>query len=354
MSAELRQRLEDGTLHLQIAGRWQLGHSPDSDRLQATLRQASALHVEVAERTQWDSALPAFLTALLQSADQRALQVDLHLPARLEALLTLARKDASLPESRALAPFRLPDLRPPLRFVGALLLALRPGAHTLPQGRELLRIMRQTSVQSVPIILLVNFLVGAILAFIGVVQLRTFGAEIYVADLVGIATAREMAALITAVVLSGRIAASFAAEIATMQANEEIDALRTAGVDPIRYLAVPRVLALVLAMPVLFFAACIAALLGGLVVATLMIQLPASGYLVQTREMVSLTQVMIGFGKSLAFAAYLSATGCYYGLCAPRTAAGVGDATTRAVVGSIIGIICIDAAVAMLCNALGI
>lgn len=354
MSAELRQRLEDGTLHLQIAGQWSLGGSPDTHRLQDALRQAEALRIEVAERTHWDSALPAFLTALLHSADQRAMKVELQLPARLDALLRLARKDAAPPEVRASSPFRLPDLRPPLRFLGALLLALRPGAHTLPQGRELLRIMRQTSVQSVPIIVLVNFLVGAILAFIGVVQLRTFGAEIYVADLVGIATAREMAALITAVVLSGRIAASFAAEIATMQANEEIDALRTAGVDPIRYLAVPRVLALVLAMPVLFFVACTAALLGGLVVATLMIQLPASGYLVQTQEMVTLTQVMIGFGKSLAFAAYLSATGCYYGLCAPRTAAGVGDATTRAVVGSIIGIICIDAAVAMLCNALGI
>ncbi|MCR9091826.1 ABC transporter permease [Algiphilus sp.] len=354
MSAQVEQHLEQGTLHLQIAGQWRLGHSPDSQRVLPALRGARVLRIEVAERTQWDSALPAFLTALLHAADRQSLDVQLQLPRRLEALLALARQDAAPPQRRAASALRLPDLRPPLRFVGALLLALQPGARALPQGRELLRILRQTSVQSVPIIILVNFLVGAILAFIGVVQLRTFGAEIYVADLVGIATAREMAALITAVVLSGRIAASFAAEIATMQANEEIDALRTAGVDPIRYLAVPRVLALVLAMPVLFFIACMAALLGGLVVATLMIHLPASGYLTQTREMVSLTQVMIGFGKSLAFAAYLSATGCYYGLRAPRTAAGVGDATTRAVVGSIIGIICIDAVVAVICNALGI
>lgn len=354
MSPHVQQRLVRGTLHLVIAGRWRVGQSPDSGAYQQQLAEASALTIEVEDGTDWDSALPAFLTGLLQAADQDGIDVQLALPDRLNALLALARKDAALPEPRALAPLQLPDLRPPLRFIGELLLALRPGAHTLPQGREILRVVRQTSVQSLPIVVLVNFLVGAILAFIGVVQLRTFGAEIYVADLVGIATTREMAALITAVVLSGRIAASFAAEIATMQANEEIDALRTAGVDPIRYLAVPRVLAMITAMPVLFFTACVAALLGGLVVATTMIDLPAAGYLVQTREMVSLTQVGIGFGKSLAFAAYLAATGCYFGLCAPRTAAGVGDATTRAVVGSIIGIICIDAAVAMICNALGI
>lgn len=354
MSPKVQQRLDQGTLHVVISGRWRVGQSPESHDFRQPLGDAAHLKVEVADATDWDSALPAFLTGLLQAADQNDIDVTLAVPDRLKSLLALARKDAALPEQRALAPFRLPDLRPPLRFVGQLLLALRPGAHTLPQGRELLRVLRQTSVQSLPIVVLVNLLVGAILAFIGVVQLRTFGAEIYVADLVGIATTREMAALITAVVLSGRIAASFAAEIATMQANEEIDALRTAGVDPVRYLAVPRVLAMILAMPVLFFVACVAALFGGLLVATMMINLPASGYLVQTREMVSLTQVSIGFGKSLAFAAYLSATGCYYGLCASRTAAGVGEATTRAVVGSIIGIICIDAAVAMICNALGI
>jgi len=354
MPSLVQQRLEHGTLHLTISGHWRVGQSPESRRYRQPLGEAAHLHVDVAEDTDWDSALPAFLTALLHSADRDGIDVTLTAPERLKTLLALSRKDTALPEQGTLAPFQLPDLRPPLRFVGELLLALRPGAHTLPQAREILRVVRQTSVQSLPIVALVNFLVGAILAFIGVVQLRTFGAEIYVADLVGIATTREMAALITAVVLSGRIAASFAAEIATMQANEEIDALRTAGVDPIRYLAVPRVLAMIVAMPVLFFVACMAALLGGLVVATMMINLPAAGYLVQTREMVSLTQVGIGFGKSLAFAAYLSATGCYFGLCAPRTAAGVGDATTRAVVGSIIGIICIDAAVAMICNALGI
>lgn len=353
-AASVAQALEDGAMRLAIGGRWHLGQTPVAQPLLDRLRGCRALHVTVAPDTEWDSSLPAFLTAVLRVCARHGVPSEVNAPQRLRALLTLATAQPPLEEVAApKRVVRLPDLRPALRYIGHLWLALRP-VRALPQARELLRIARQCSNQTLPIVLLVNFLVGAILAFIGAVQLREFGAEIFVADLVGIATAREMAALITAVVLSGRIAAAFAAEIATMQGNEEIDALRTVQVDVVRYLALPRVCALLLATPVLFAAAVLATLGGAVAVATAMLDIPAAAFLLQTREAVELAQFGIGFTKAMCFHAFLAAAGCYYGLGAQRTAAAVGAATTRAVVSSIVGIICIDAAFAIATNALGI
>ncbi|MCK5771625.1 MlaE family ABC transporter permease [Algiphilus sp.] len=354
MSARVARSSEGDALQLTLSGAWCLDTSPDAGHYDDDIAQHRRLLVRVDADAEWDSSLPAFVAALTRAARAADVVVEIEAPERLERLLALGAgsDDAVAGRERATA-WRLPDLRPPLRFVGHLLLAIAP-ARALPQLREVLRVIRQTSSRSLPIVGLVNFLVGGILAFIGAVQLRTFGAEIYVADLVGIATAREMAALITAVVLSGRLSAAFAAEIATMQGNEEIDALRTAGVDPVRYLAVPRVAALLLAMPILFAAACITTLAGGLAVATGMLDIPPAAYLLQTRNAVGLDQFWIGLSKAMAFAAFLGAAGCYYGLRAERTAAAVGDATTRAVVSSMVGIICIDAVFAVICNALGI
>ena len=355
MSAEIAASQEGDTLRLSLSGRWRLGESPATRQPLAQLDACRQLELCVAEDTDWDSSLPAFVLALQRAAVCRDVATEITGPQRLHDLLALAGEaPPASDESATRGAWHIPDPRPALRFIGALLLALRPRTRALPQARELLRVARQCSAQSLPIVLLVNFLVGGILAFIGAVQLRTFGAEIYVADMVAIATTREMAALITAVVLSGRLAAAFAAEIATMQSNEEIDALRTAGVDPMRYLAVPRVIALTAAMPILFVAACVAALAGGLTVSYLMLEIPASAYLLQTSAAVDLNQPLIGLFKALAFAIFLGATGCFHGLNAARTAAAVGDATTRAVVGSIVGIICIDAVFAVICNALGI
>lgn len=355
MSAEIAAVREGDTLQLSLSGRWRLGESPTTREQLARFGDCRRLELRVAEDTDWDSSLPAFVLGLQRAAERREVATEVSAPQRLQQLLKLA---GERPEGREAADtsfrWRLPNPKPQLRYIGALLLALRPGTRALPQPRELLRIAQQCSTQSLPIVLLVNFLVGGILAFIGAVQLRSFGAEIYVADMVAIATTREMAALITAVVLSGRLAAAFAAEIATMQGNEEIDALRTAGVNPPRYLAVPRVLALTLAMPFLFAAACLAGLGGGMTVAHLMLDIPASAYLLQSGAAVGVSQPVIGLIKAVAFAIFLGATGCYHGLCAARTAAAVGEATTRAVVGSIVGIICIDAFFAVVCNALGI
>jgi phospholipid/cholesterol/gamma-HCH transport system permease protein len=219
---------------------------------------------------------------------------------------------------------------------------------------DFIRVTLQCSAQALLIVVVVNLLVGAILAFVGAVQLVKFGAGIYVADLVGIAVAREMAAVMTAVVMAGRTGASFAAELATMQANEEIDALEVLGIDTLAYLVLPRMLALTLVLPLLYLYGCAAGLFGGLVVAAGMMDLAPSAYLDRSIEALNATQFVLGASKSLSFGFLVALTACWYGLHAPRTAAGVGQATTRAVVAGIVGVIALDAVFAVCANALGL
>lgn len=222
------------------------------------------------------------------------------------------------------------------------------------RGPDLTRIAADCSARSLPIVTVVNVLVGAILAFVGAVQLIKFGAGIYVADLVGIAVAREMAAVITAVVMAGRTGAAFAAELATMQANEEVDALEVLGLNAVDYLVLPRVLALLLLMPLLYVYGCMTGLFGGLLVGAGMLHIAPAAYFDRSFEALSWAHLGLGFSKSFVFGALIAITGCYYGLHAQRSAAGVGQATTRTVVASIVGVIALDAVFAVCANALGI
>jgi phospholipid/cholesterol/gamma-HCH transport system permease protein len=196
--------------------------------------------------------------------------------------------------------------------------------------------------------------VGGILAFVGAVQLRRFGAQIFVADLVGIAMAREMAAMMTAIVMAGRTGGAYAAQIATMQGNEEIDALKALGIPVFDYLVLPRIIALVAMMPLLYLYACAVGLLGGLIVGMAVLDLTPAAYLEETRRAVSRVQFAIGLTKSVAFGALIALAGCHIGLRAGRSAADVGHAATSAVVAGVIGVIALDAVFAVCANALGI
>ncbi len=197
--------------------------------------------------------------------------------------------------------------------------------------------------QALPVVSLVNLLVGSILAFVGAVQLKKFGADIFVADLVSIASVREMAAVITAVVLCGRTGAAFAARIATMQGNEEVDALRTFGVNPVEYLVIPRMLALTFMMPLLYLYACLVALFGGYLVAVGMLDVSTTLYWDRSLESLTAEHFLLGFSKSFVFGGLVAYCGCFQGLMAGRTAAAVGEATTKAVVTGIVGVIVVDA-----------
>jgi phospholipid/cholesterol/gamma-HCH transport system permease protein len=244
----------------------------------------------------------------------------------------------------------------PVAFLGQLLLSAAAGlaGHWHFRGKDFGRVLADASARAVPIVTVVNVLVGAILAFVGAVQLTKFGAGIFVADLVAIAVSREMAAIITAVVMAGRTGAAFAAELATMQANEEVDALEVLGLNAVAFLALPRVMALLFMMPLLYVYGCAAGLLGGMVVAAGMLDVSPAAYMDRTVEALTWAHLGIGIAKSVVFGGLIGLIGCYCGLFAKRNAAGVGVATTHAVVASIVGIIVLDAIFAVCANALGI
>ena len=205
-----------------------------------------------------------------------------------------------------------------------------------------------------PIVSLICFLVGLILAFIGAIQLRLFGAQIYVADLVGIAMVRLMAAIMTGIVMAGRTGGAFAAQLGTMQVNQEIDALKTLGISPMDFLVLPRVLALALMMPLLCLYANFVGILGGMVVAVGMLDIGFMEYYNETVTSVGLWNLGIGLFSGFVFGVIVALAGCMRGMQCGRSASAVGDAATSAVVTAIVGIIVSTAVITVLCNMLGI
>jgi phospholipid/cholesterol/gamma-HCH transport system permease protein len=219
---------------------------------------------------------------------------------------------------------------------------------------DLLLAMQECGAQALAIASVISLLVGLILAFVGAVQLRTFGAEIYVANLVTVAMTREMAAIMTAIVLAGRTGAAFAAQLGTMQANEEIDALTALGIPPVDFLVLPRMLALMLMMPLLYVYSVFAGMAGGLLVGAGMLDLTGTIYLQQTRASFTFNDFFIGWGKSVLFGALVAIAGCMRGIQSGRSAAAVGNAATSAVVTALVYIIISDALLAVLLNILGL
>lgn len=247
----------------------------------------------------------------------------------------------------------------PVAFLGSVLLAAWPPRGTgrrrkLFLMRDFMRVLAGAGAQALPIITVVNILVGAIIAFVGAVQLLKFGAGAFVADMLSIGIAREMAVVVSAVVMAGRTGAAFAAELATMQTNEEVDALEVLGVRPVAWLVLPRVLALLLMMPLLYMYAVLMGLFGGFLVGTTMLNLSPAAYIDRGLLALKWTHLYLGLSKSVAFGALVAMAGCYCGLTAQRHAAGVGLATTRAVVAGIVGVIALDAVFAVCANALGV
>ena len=192
-----------------------------------------------------------------------------------------------------------------------------------------------------------------ILAFVGNVQLANFGASLYVADLVGIAMVREMGVMMTAIIMSGRTGASFAAHIGSMNANQEIDALKTFGFDPFDYLVLPRIFALVLMMPLLTIYSNVIGILGGMLVAA-GAGIPPQLFWTEMLSMVNLTQASLGVGKSIFFGVAIAIAGCMQGMNSGHSSAAVGQATTRAVVASITAVIILDSAFAIIFTILDI
>lgn len=205
-----------------------------------------------------------------------------------------------------------------------------------------------------PIVSLISFLVGLTLAYQAAVELRQFGADIFVADVVGLSTVREMGPMMVAVILAGRTGAAFAATLGNMKANEEIDALETLGISAVDFLVLPRLLALGLMMPLLALYANCVGILGGMVVAAGILQIPPSAYWIETQGAISLSDLNTGLLKATTFGLLIGLSGCLRGLQADRSAAGVGRAATSAVVTAILLIIVADSIYAVLFHILGV
>jgi len=235
---------------------------------------------------------------------------------------------------------------------------LRTGAalrgRTRMRATDLMTAMSNAGVAALPVVALVNILVGGIIAFVGALELRRFGADIYIANLVGFAEVREMAPIMTAIVMSGRTGSAYAAEIATMQGTEELDALRVIGISVDEYLVLPRVTALSFMMPLLNLYAAAIGILGGFLVAILMLHISAQTFIEQVRGAVGITEIAYAIVKSIAFGAWIGIVSCRIGLRAGRSSSDVGRAATTASVAGIVGVIVLDALFAICANSLNI
>jgi len=355
-----------------LAGDWiaRSGHIPEfPPHGIAAITAGQILTMDIAGVGRWDSGLIAFLWDAKRAAAGAGIAID----------------GAALPDSArkllGLLPDRLAERTPPPRsgwrplpwiggqiidlltetgILSALLATIARGGVLAIRGRarmravDLLANIRDAGPSALPIVSVVNFLVGAILAFVGAVQLRKFAADIYVANLVGLALVREMATVMTAIVMAGRTGGAYAARIATMQGNEEIDALQVIGIPVSDYILLPSVLALVFTMPFLYLYGCLVGMIGGFAVSIAMLSVTGPGYLAQTLDAVPFDQFEFGFVKSIAFAILIGVTSCRIGLKAGRSAADVGMAATRAVVTGIVGVIALDAVFAVLADVIGI
>jgi phospholipid/cholesterol/gamma-HCH transport system permease protein len=191
------------------------------------------------------------------------------------------------------------------------------------------------------------------MAFQAAIQLKQFGADIYVADLVGLSVVRELGPLMTAIIVAGRTGAAFAAEIGTMKVAEEIDAIKSMGLDPTRFIIIPKVIATILTVPTLTLMADVLGIFGGMVVAVLFLDLTARGYIIEMEWALTVTDVLTGYIKSFVFALIIAGVGCMRGMQVEGGAQGVGLMTTSAVVSSIFLIVITDALFSLLFNFVG-
>jgi phospholipid/cholesterol/gamma-HCH transport system permease protein len=372
-SAAARTRREGSTLHLAVSGDWRhREHLPSSAELEGPLTEPDLrrLVLEDAGISGWDSALLAVLVRLEKRCRAGGVEVDAGgLPKGLRDLLALAfavpektgtRSEAHRPSLLARVGSATLDAgqggRAVLEFLGSSILSLVRFVtwRARYQRSDLVLFMQQCGAEAVPIVSLISFLVGLILAFVGVQQLALFGAEIYVANLVGIAMAREMGCIMTGIIMAGRTGAAFAAQLGTMTVNEEIDALSTLGIDPMDFLVLPRMLALIVMMPLLCLYADAVGILGGALIGVASSDLTLVQYFQQTRASFGLDHVVIGVVKASVFGVLVAVAGCLRGMQSGRSASAVGAAATSAVVLGIVWIIATDAVFAVALNALGL
>jgi phospholipid/cholesterol/gamma-HCH transport system permease protein len=362
------------TLLVRLTGSWTIGQKlPSGTEVQSQIESGPAIKqitFDARELSGWDSGLLSFLTKIINQCSTKNITVNqAGLPEGIRKLLQLAfavpeRKGARKEVVRESLLTRIgassiatgQSSIETLNFIGETFLAFLKlfAGKARYQRSDLMLTIQQSGIQALPIVSLISVLVGLILAFIGAVQLMMFGAQIFVADLVGIAMVRVMGAVMVGVIMAGRTGAAFAAQIGTMQVNEEIDALQTLGISPMEFLVLPRMLALILMMPLLCIYADLMGILGGFIVGVAMLDISSTQYINQTIKALNLYHFSIGLIHALVFGVLVALAGCLRGIQCGRSASAVGEATTSAVVTSIVAIVLATAIITIVANLLGI
>jgi phospholipid/cholesterol/gamma-HCH transport system permease protein len=364
----------EDTLALALTGAWSMRHPlpspvPVAERLRAEpgIRR---LIFDTQHLERWDSSLLTFLVGISSFCSQHDVAMDMAgLPTGMRRLLELA---TAVPEKAGAR--RVEQTETVLAKIGRRAIAINQAvqgtfefigeasisfvrmltARARFQARDLWVLIQECGAQALPIVSLISVLVGLILAFVGAIQLQQFGAQIFVANLVAIAMTREMGAMMAAIIMAGRTGAAFAAQLGTMQVNEEIDALKTLGISPIDFLVLPRMTALILMLPLLTIYADVLGIMGGALVGIVMLDITPVLYWNQTLEAVTLNDVLLGVGKSAVFGVLIALSGCLRGIQSGRSASAVGAAATSAVVTAIVLIVVFDGIFAVIANVLGI
>jgi len=367
-------RRSGNTILMRLAGVWRLrGGLPSAALVQRELEsspEARRVVLEAQELTSWDSSVLTFLVEVSELCHQRGINMDRDgLPAGVRRLLKLAE---AVPEKKGArkeeveTPFleRLGNsaigagesLGEMLKFLGEMSVTFVRLFRMNVRFRavDLILLIQQCGAQALPIVTLISFLVGVILAFVGAVQLRQFGAQIYVADLVGIAMVREMGAMMTGIIMAGRTGAAFAAQLGTMKVTQELDAFTTMGFSPLEFLVLPRVIALVLMMPLLCLYSDFVGILGGAAIGVGMLDLSWTTYFRETTNAINLTGLFGGVFKSSVYGVLIALAGCLRGIQCGNSSSAVGDAATSAVVTGIVAIVTACGVFAVVFYVLGI
>jgi len=367
-------RIASDTLLVRLSGTWQIGEDlPQAQGLLEQIESEAGLQ-RIAFDTQdlkgWDSGLLTFVLKVIDQLRTRDIVSEKEgLPEGVQRLLALAtavpeKKDAGQREKRPSfldkvgteAVRFVSSTGELIGFVGEAWLAtvkVFVGKASF-RPADMALFLQQSGAEALPIVSLISLLVGLILAFVGMIQLRLFGAEVYVADLVSVAMVREMGAIMTGIIMAGRTGAAYAAQLGTMQVNEEIDALHTLGVKPIEFLVLPRMLALTLMVPLLCMYANLMGVLGGWIVAVPLYGIGSTTYVNRVMAAVGLNDLFIGLFMGLVFGILVALSGCLRGMQCGRSASAVGDAATSAVVTGIVAIILATAIITVLCDVVGI
>ncbi|MEE9412618.1 MAG: ABC transporter permease [Methylococcales bacterium] len=357
-----------------LAGHWTLqSRLPAEQTLQAAINAVSKVE-KISFNTDnlqhWDTRLLIYLQKIIVATELVSVNLEMEgLPSGVNDLLLLSkavgeRTDAKRDNLRQ--PFLqglgqwllgiLDSCREAFAFVGEFVWSLWSWLRGRSQFRavDFWDQLQDCGPRALGIVALISILVGLILAFVGSIQLHMFGAEIYIANLVGLGMFREMGAMMTGIIMAGRTGATFAAQLGAMQANGEIDALKTMGISPMGYLILPRTLALVLMMPLLCVYSDMLGIFGGFLVGVLMLDLMPVEYLNQTMGALNLTHFSVGIFKAFVFGFLIAFAGCFRGMHSGNSASAVGSATTSAVVTAIVLIVIGDAILTIVYNALQI